>query len=1080
MSILEDNNNQVVNAQFVEDKFINPFAPLGTKAAESSSCNIIRQLATDPEMCMLALTKEGIDFEESFAPVAQLESVQIFVAYAIHKSFTIYQIDVKTEFLNGPLKEEVDVNQPDGFVDLGHSEKVYHLRKALYGLKKALRSWYNKLSKFLIFKDFSKGIIDFNILLLLFILSAAAWNYCWLRKIHSKGLTSGYDNDGDHPETSNISPPDKFGIIKVLPPKTAEEVVARERERKARTTLLMALSEDHLAKFYKMADAKEIWKAIKSRFGGNNESKKMQKYLLKQKFEGFFVSTSEGLHKRYNRFQTLLSQLEIHGAGVSHEDANQKFPGSLPSSWSQVALIMRTKPGLDTFSFNDLYNNLRVFKHDVKGTSESSSNTQNVAFVSAENTSSTNDVSTAYNVSSPSINDDDMEDIDLKWQVAMISMRIKSFTRGQEESFSLILRIQLVLIRTKWNASVAIKWGIFLEIAELKGTKTAEEEMLEDIDWSGHIKEDAQNYAMMAYTSSNSGSDNKSVFMNKASDLEDTLVSNRFADGMHAVPPPMTMNYMPSGPDVEIDYSKFTYGPKQTLADESDSKPSEYASCESDSSVETSTSMPERVVNASRVVCEPKVWIDVPIIKEYESDSDNDSVSNVQEDKEKPSFAFTDSVKHDDPQRALKDKGIVDSGCSRRMIGNKAHLVDYQEFNGGYVAFGGSNGRITERKATQGLLSDNGIEFKNKELIEFYGLKGIKKEYSNARTLQQNGVAERKNKTLIQVDRTMLAISFLPTTLWAEAVNTACYVLNRVLVTKPQNKTPYELLTGKQPIISYLRPFECHVTILNTTDQLGKFDGKSDLGFLVGYSLNCKALRVYNVETKRVEENLHNPVFHSKTKHIEIRNHFIRDAYEKKLIHVLKIHTDDNVADLLTKAFDVSSKELASPKQTTLSKDISNLLMAGRLPKIHCQLVYTYYCQLKVNAASPKLTTARVSATETKPTESEGFDQIVDFLNGSSISYALIASPTIRTSCIKQFWTTTKVKTINEKVRIQALVDEKRVNIKESSIHRTLKLDDTEGTSCLASTEIFDGLAKMGYEKLFEKLTFYKAFFSPQ
>ncbi|GKC22328.1 retrovirus-related pol polyprotein from transposon TNT 1-94, partial [Tanacetum coccineum] len=103
----------------------------------------------------------------------------------------------------------------------------------------------------------------------------------------------------------------------------------------------------------------------------------------------------------------------------------------------------------------------------------------------------------------------------------------------------------------------------------------------------------------------------------------------------------------------------------------------------------------------------------------------------------------------------------------------------------------------------------------------------------------------------------MLADSFLPNTFWAEAVSTACYVLNRVLVTKPHNKTPYELLTGKIPIISYIRPFGCHVTILNTIDHLGKFAGKSDEGFLVGYSLQSKAFRVYNLETKRVEENLH-------------------------------------------------------------------------------------------------------------------------------------------------------------------------------------------------------------------------------
>ncbi|GJS29278.1 retrovirus-related pol polyprotein from transposon TNT 1-94 [Tanacetum coccineum] len=147
--------------------------------------------------------------------------------------------------------------------------------------------------------------------------------------------------------------------------------------------------------------------------------------------------------------------------------------------------------------------------------------------------------------------------------------------------------------------------------------------------------------------------------------------------------------------------------------------------------------------------------------------------------------------------------------------------------------------------------------FKNKDVIEFCGSKGIKREYSNARTPQQNGVAERKNRTLIEAAKIMLADSFLPNTFWAQAVSTACYVLNRVLLTQPHNKTPYELITGKIPIISYIRPFGCHVTILNTIDHLGKFDGKSDEGFLVGYSLQSKAFRVYNLETKRVEENLH-------------------------------------------------------------------------------------------------------------------------------------------------------------------------------------------------------------------------------
>ncbi|GJW71002.1 putative ribonuclease H-like domain-containing protein [Tanacetum coccineum] len=127
---------------------------------------------------------------------------------------------------------------------------------------------------------------------------------------------------------------------------------------------------------------------------------------------------------------------------------------------------------------------------------------------------------------------------------------------------------------------------------------------------------------------------------------------------------------------------------------------------------------------------------------------------------------------------------------------------------------------------------DNGNEFKNYEMNQLYGIKGIKREFSNARTPQQNGVAERKNRTFIEAARTMLADSLLPILFWAEAVNTACYVHNRVLVTKPYNKTPYELL-------------------------IGKFDGKVDEGFLVGYSINSKAFRVFNNRTRKVEENLH-------------------------------------------------------------------------------------------------------------------------------------------------------------------------------------------------------------------------------
>ncbi|GKA11386.1 putative ribonuclease H-like domain-containing protein, partial [Tanacetum coccineum] len=130
------------------------------------------------------------------------------------------------------------------------------------------------------------------------------------------------------------------------------------------------------------------------------------------------------------------------------------------------------------------------------------------------------------------------------------------------------------------------------------------------------------------------------------------------------------------------------------------------------------------------------------------------------------------------------------------------------------------------------IICDNGTEFKNKVMNQFCEMKGITREFSVARTPQQNGVAERKNRTLIQAARTMLADSKFPTTFWAKGVNTACYVQNRVLVIKPHNKTPYELF-------------------------LGKFNEKADEGFFVGYSINSKAFRVFKSRTRIVEENLH-------------------------------------------------------------------------------------------------------------------------------------------------------------------------------------------------------------------------------
>ncbi|GJR52061.1 ribonuclease H-like domain-containing protein [Tanacetum coccineum] len=158
------------------------------------------------------------------------------------------------------------------------------------------------------------------------------------------------------------------------------------------------------------------------------------------------------------------------------------------------------------------------------------------------------------------------------------------------------------------------------------------------------------------------------------------------------------------------------------------------------------------------------------------------------------------------------------------------------------------------------------INFKNiNKLVKHNLVRGLPtKHFENDQTCvsclkgkQHRASSERRNRTLIEAARTTLADSKLSTTFCAEAVSTACYVQNRVLVVKPHNKTPYELFRGFKPALSFMRPFGCHVTILNTLDSLGKFYGKSDEGFFVGYSLSSKAFRVYNTRTRRVEENLH-------------------------------------------------------------------------------------------------------------------------------------------------------------------------------------------------------------------------------
>ncbi|GJZ12427.1 putative ribonuclease H-like domain-containing protein, partial [Tanacetum coccineum] len=260
-----------------------------------------------------------------------------------------------------------------------------------------------------------------------------------------------------------------------------------------------------------------------------------------------------------------------------------------------------------------------------------------------------------------------------------------------------------------------------------------------------------------------------------------------------------------------------------------------------------------------------------------------------------PTGKVIDHIFKDSGSYMLKRFDYVDpqgrlNGCSRHMTRNKSFLTDYQEIDEGFIAFAGSpkGGKITSKgKIKTGKLDfedvyfvkelnfaevprqDNMYSFDLKNIVSSGGLTYL---FAKA-TIDESNLWHRRLghinfKNMNKLVRGNL-VRGLPSKIFendhscvacqkGKQHKASCKTkLNRVLVTKPHNKTPYELLLGRPPSISFMRPFRCLVTILNTLDPLGKFDGKADEGFLIGYSINSKAFRVFNTKTRKVEENLH-------------------------------------------------------------------------------------------------------------------------------------------------------------------------------------------------------------------------------
>ncbi|GJV27265.1 putative ribonuclease H-like domain-containing protein [Tanacetum coccineum] len=519
--------------------------------------------------------------------------------------------------------------------------------------------------------------------------------------------------NGDEPVQTTK---DENGVETEVPPKTAQAIVARQKERKVKSILLLAIPDEYQLRFHTIKDVKSLWVAIKSRFGGNVESKKMQKNVLKQQFENFCM------------------QLEVHGVAVSNKDANQKFLRALPSSWNNISLIMRNKEGIDELDINDLYNNLKVFEADIKGSFGSSSNSHNVAFLSIEDTNSINEVNTTNGVStaaghssqgqasSSSYTDDLMVKIFYKKTGRKLIFNGKEpvgFDKTKVECFNYHRRghfareCRAPRNQGNWNGDAGYRSRdntrrtVPLETSDALVVQD-NALILQDglgCDWSYIAQDEPTKFALMAYTS---GSDTElglesveaqliihqknevvyeekitvlefevkdkgygdqlnendssgselfnSVFDSRSSDGDDNQTNDRFKkdNGYHVVPPPLTGNYMP--PLADLSFAGL---------DDSVYRPTANKTSASVSQVKTSITPPSNTSVEMRRV--ESVRPSGVIIEDWVSDDDEDIFqSNDVQTTVKPSFkkieftkARNEPVKSD--KQAVKPRMVTQS-----------------------------------------------------------------------------------------------------------------------------------------------------------------------------------------------------------------------------------------------------------------------------------------------------------------------------------------------------------------------------------------------------------------------------------
>nr|GEV19547.1 retrovirus-related Pol polyprotein from transposon TNT 1-94 [Tanacetum cinerariifolium] len=594
-------------------------------------------------------------------------------------------------------------------------------------------------------------------------------------------------------ETAQTTTTVKLPILK-QGPVTTEEKDQKKNDVKARSMLLMALPNEHLIIFNQCKDAKTLFAAITTRFGGNEASKKTQKTLLNQMYENFSAPSIESLDFNFNRLQKI-----------------------------------RNKPDLDIMSFDGLYNNFKI-EEEVKGTvnssSSSSSSSQNMAFMSS--LSSTNEVNTTYEVITansrlflPSKLDLSNSGLEEFQQPEFEGYGPKTSNNVSEDISNEVKESpDASLVRELVSDDKLEKKTVFLTVTKIEFVRPKQQEKQLNQLIVNVVRENQINdvKASACWVWRPTKLNNALITLKKHNYVDARGRSkNLIVDMLPLEEEPKEEKLLAKG---TLKTGKLDFEDVYFVKELQFNLLSVSQICDKKNSV--------LFTNTGRFVLSPdfKLTSESQVLLKVPRKNNMYSVDMKNIVPKESLTCLVAKATLDESMLWHMRLGHVNFKTINKLV--KENLVrdllgffplaTKDETSGILKIFITEIENLVDKKVKI-IRCDNETEFKNRVMSKFCKKKGIKKEFSIAKSPQQNSVAERRNRTLIEGARTM------------------------VLVVKPYNKNPYELFRGRTLALSFMRLFGCHVTILNTLDHLGKFNGKSDDGFFVEYSLNSKNAR---------------------------------------------------------------------------------------------------------------------------------------------------------------------------------------------------------------------------------------------